>query len=105
MGNLEDYDIVSLRNQIDEIDASLLLLFEKRMEVVLKIAEYKNKNNIQILNETREDAVIIRNLNLVKNSDIHVEVEKFFKSVMEISRGYQNKNFKIHEELAIMDTE
>lgn len=105
MSNLDNYDIVDLRNQIDEIDASLLSLFEKRMEVVLKIAEYKKKHNMQILNEAREEAVIKKNLNLVKNSDLHLEVEKFLKSVMEISRGYQNKDFKIHEELPIMDTE
>ncbi|MBZ9687162.1 prephenate dehydratase [Clostridium estertheticum] len=101
MSNVDNYDIVDLRNQIDKIDAGLLSLFENRMEVVLKIAEYKKKNNMEILNEAREEAVIKKNLDLVKNSDLLLEVEEFFKSVMEISRGYQNKNLKIHETLAI----
>lgn len=100
MSNIDNYDINDLRNQIDKIDASLLSLFENRMEVVLKIAEYKKENNLEILNGAREEAVIKKNLDLVKNSDLLLEVEEFFKSVMEISRGYQNKNLKIHGVLA-----
>ncbi|MGH4137958.1 prephenate dehydratase [Clostridium sp.] len=94
MSNVDDLDIVDLRNQIDKIDASLLSQFENRMEVVLKIAQYKKKNNMEILNGAREDAVIKKNLDLVKNNNLLLEVEEFFKSVMEISRGYQNKNLK-----------
>ncbi|MBU3191489.1 chorismate mutase [Clostridium bowmanii] len=92
MSNVDDFDIVDLRNEIDKIDGNLLSLFEKRMEVVLKIAQYKKKNNIDILNAAREEAVIKETLDLVKNKDLLLEVEEFFKSVMEISRGYQNKN-------------
>ncbi len=70
MSDLDNFDIDDLRNQIDEIDASLVLLFENRMEIVVKIAEYKKKNNIEILNRAREEAVIKKNLDLVKNKDI-----------------------------------
>jgi chorismate mutase/prephenate dehydratase len=102
MSNVENFDIVDLRNQIDKIDASLLLLFENRMEVVLNVAKYKKKNNMEILNGAREDAVVKKNLDLVKNKDLRLEVEEFFKSVMEISRGYQNKHLKL-DELIVRD--
>lgn len=95
MSNLENFDIEDLRNQIDKIDASLLSLFENRMEVVLKIAEYKKKNNIEILNGAREEAVIKKNLKLVKNGDLFSEVQEFFKSIMEISRSFQHKNHRM----------
>jgi len=95
MSNVENFDISDLRNQIDKIDASLLLLFENRMEVVLKIAQYKKKNNMEILNGAREELVIKKNLELVTNSDLLLEVEEFFKSVMKISRGYQKKNLNL----------
>jgi len=91
MSNLDDFNIDDLRNKIDEIDASLVSLFETRMEVVLKIAEYKKNNSIAVLNKSREQVVIKKNLELVKNKDLFSEVEEFFKSVMEISRGFQNK--------------
>ncbi|MGH4121976.1 MAG: chorismate mutase [Clostridium sp.] len=94
MSNVDNYDINDFRNQIDEIDNSLLSLFENRMEIVLKIAQYKKKNNMEILNGAREEEVIKKNLELVKNSDLLLEVEEFFKSVMEISRGLQNKNHR-----------
>ncbi|WP_291634004.1 prephenate dehydratase [Clostridium sp.] len=92
MSNLDDFDIDDLRNQIDKIDSSLVSLFETRMEVVLKIAEYKKKNNIPILNGAREEAVIKKNLDKVRNSDLFSEVEEFLKYVMKLSRGFQSKS-------------
>lgn len=91
MSNLDNLDIDALRNQIDKIDSSLVALFEERMEVVLKIAEYKKKNNMKILNGAREEVVIKKNLDLVKNKNFISEVEEFFKSVMKISRSFQDK--------------
>lgn len=90
----DSFDIDDLRNQIDKIDANLVSLFENRMEIVLKVAEYKKNNGVAILNKAREEAVIKKNLEIVKNKDLYSEVEEFFKSVMEISRGFQNKNLK-----------
>ena len=91
MSNLDDFNIDDLRNKIDEIDSSLVSLFENRMEIVLRIAEYKKKNNLEIRDGFREEAVIKKNLYLVKNKNLLLEVEEFFKSVMEISRRLQNK--------------
>ncbi|MBU3111175.1 prephenate dehydratase [Clostridium lacusfryxellense] len=99
MSDLDNFDIDYLRNQIDEIDASLVLLFEKRMDIVVKVAEYKKKNNVVVLNSQREEAVIKKNIDLVKNKDILLEVEEFFKSVMEISRGFQNKSLNMEKVL------
>ncbi|MBU3161194.1 prephenate dehydratase [Clostridium frigoris] len=91
MSNLDNLNIDDLRNKIDKIDASLVSLFEKRMETVLKVAEYKKINGIAILNQGREEAVIKKNLDIVKNKDLYSEVEEFFKSVMRISRGFQDR--------------
>ncbi|MBW9150448.1 prephenate dehydratase [Clostridium sp. CM028] len=92
MSKLDDFNIDNLRSEIDKIDSSLVSLFEKRMEVVLKVAEYKKNNHMEVLNKAREEIVIKKNLDLVKNKNLFLEVEEFFKSVMEISRGFQNKN-------------
>lgn len=100
MSNLDNFDIDDLRNKINKIDSSLVSLFENRMEIVLKIAEYKKNNDMAILNKAREEAVIKKNLDLVKNKDLFSEVEEFFKSVMEISRGFQNKTLKSEQALA-----
>ncbi|HEY8804642.1 MAG TPA: chorismate mutase, partial [Clostridium sp.] len=99
MSKLDNFDIDNLRSKIDEIDANLVSLFESRMEVVLKVAQYKKNNNVEILNKVREESVIQKNINLVKNKELFSEVEEFFKSVMEISRGFQNKTLNCEQVL------
>ncbi|MBZ9607681.1 prephenate dehydratase [Clostridium estertheticum] len=100
MSKLDNFDIDNLRNEIDKIDSSLVSLFENRMEVVLKIAEYKKNNHMEVLNKAREEIVIKKNLDLVKNQNLFLEVEEFLKSVMGISRGFQNKNLNSDGALA-----
>lgn len=97
MGDLEGYDIENLRNQIDKIDAELVTLFESRMEIVQRIGEYKHKNKLEILNTAREEAVVKKNLKLVKNKRIAPEVREFFEAIMEISREFQNKSINSEE--------
>lgn len=84
-------DLNELRNEINEIDAGLVQLFEKRMELVAKVAEYKIENEIPVLNSEREAQVIKQNLENLKNKDLKNEMEKFFHDVMEISKDFQNK--------------
>ena len=43
MSGLEDF-----RKEIDEIDKQLIALFEKRMDEVLKVAQYKKDKNLDI---------------------------------------------------------
>ena len=51
MNDLERY-----RQQIDIIDKELIELFEKRLDVVLKVAEYKKANNSPVLHRIWEMA-------------------------------------------------
>lgn len=84
-------DLKKLRDDIDSIDEELITLFQKRMETVLKVAEYKKKNNIPILNANREDEVINKNSKLIYNEDFKKPVEEFLKDVMKISKDLQAK--------------
>ena len=43
-------DLSEIRESINEVDQSLAQLFEKRMELVALVAEYKIENDIPILN-------------------------------------------------------
>lgn len=81
----------NLRNEIDEIDKQLVELFEKRMETVLKVAQYKKENNIPILNKSREDEVIENNVKYLKNKGFKRAEAEFLRSVMAISRKAQAK--------------
>ncbi|NLN15062.1 MAG: chorismate mutase [Tissierellia bacterium] len=84
-------DLKYYRDQIDEIDAQLVDLFEKRMEVVLKVAEYKKANNIPVYHEGREKEVIEKNTNRLKNKEFKESLSKFFTYLMNLSKEEQKK--------------
>ncbi len=85
------------RKEIDNIDKELVELFERRMNVAIKVAEYKMKNNIPILNTTREAEVIEKNVNRLSNKEYSELTEKFFVNLMELSRSLQAKLINSNE--------
>ncbi|WP_024614852.1 shikimate dehydrogenase [Clostridium sp. Ade.TY] len=84
-------DLDNYRKEIDDIDKEITRLFEERMNVVLKVAEYKKKNNLEIFHKGREEVVINKNINRLKNKDYKVELEKFFVGMMEVSKELQKR--------------
>jgi len=89
MEGLDDY-----RKSIDELDKKITELFEKRMDLVLKVGDYKKKNDLPIFNENREKEVIEKNLGYLKNKDYSEGIRKFYTKVMEISREFEHKESK-----------
>lgn len=79
-----------LREEIDEVDRQLVELFEKRMEIVTGVAKYKVENNIPVLNSSREDQVIQKNIDYLKNKDLKNYLKDFFINLMDLSKDYQN---------------
>ena len=90
-------DLSECRKEIDNIDKELVELFERRMNVAIKVAEYKMKNNIPILNTTREAEVIEKNVNRLSNKEYSELTEKFFVNLMELSRSLQAKLINSNE--------
>lgn len=84
-------DLKQLREKIDQIDEKLVELFEERMETVLEVASYKKENNIPVLNQSREDEVIEKNKNRLKNKSFGDSLEKFFIYLMSLSKEEQRK--------------
>jgi chorismate mutase/prephenate dehydratase len=81
VAELDDY-----RKSIDDIDKKITELFEKRMDVVFKVGEYKKKNNLEILDENREKQVIEKNLGYLNNKAYAEGTKEFFIKIMEIAR-------------------
>lgn len=92
MKNLEE-----LREEIDRIDKDIVKLFESRMEKVEKVSEYKRKNNIGILNRSREEEVIRRNKKYLKNKNLEPYLEEFYIELMRVSKDYQKDGGKRDE--------
>ncbi|MCL2632923.1 MAG: chorismate mutase [Oscillospiraceae bacterium] len=78
-----------IRNEIDIIDDQIADLFNRRMALVTKAAEYKQKNNIPTLDKTRE-CDIIKRVTAANPDEFTEYTEKLFNTIFELSRGYQN---------------
>lgn len=93
-------DLSECRKEIDKIDKELVELFERRMDVAIKVAEYKIENNIPILNEAREAEVIENNVNRLNNKEYSKLTEKFFANLMELSRSVQGERFNSNKDIS-----
>lgn len=79
------------REEIDLIDQELTALFEKRLETVLKVGEYKKKHQLPILDTSREEAVIQKNIKRLKNQAFKKEIADFYRSLMGITKETQEQ--------------
>ncbi len=83
-----------LRAQIDEIDAKLVELFEKRMEISHKIALYKIANDMPITNDEREKEILNENIARLKDRSFEPKLVEFFSMLFKLSKEVQNEEFK-----------
>jgi chorismate mutase len=51
-------DINKLREEIDAVDSKIVKLLNRRIEIVLKIREYKAENNLPLEDLSREEEII-----------------------------------------------
>lgn len=80
------------RKEIDDIDKELVVLMEKRLEVVSKIARYKEESSIEITDNNREGIVIDNAMNSTKNKSLSKYIGLFIKSVIDVSKEMQRDN-------------
>lgn len=79
------------RQTINEVDKEMAKLFERRMNAVRAVAEYKAQMGIPVLDAAREAAVVERNSAYVDDEELRSYYVSFIKSNMEISRSYQHR--------------
>ncbi|MFL0250396.1 shikimate dehydrogenase [Clostridium neuense] len=97
-------ELDNIRDEIDEVDKELTELFEKRMGLVKKVADYKKKNNLPVLNSKREKEVIAKNISYLEDKKLSASLECFFTNLMNVSKKLEEdkigqkkeKNFEIY---------
>lgn len=80
-----------IRKIIDDCDKDLVKIFEKRLEAVLDVLEYKKQNNLPILQSTREDEVLKKVKSYLNNPEFDSELEGLYSHILKISRQLQSK--------------
>ncbi|SDZ06432.1 chorismate mutase [Proteiniborus ethanoligenes] len=87
-------ELIRFRDEINKIDNELTLLFEKRMNISKRVAEYKKNNNIPIYDPVREDEIIRENIEKLNDNGLSQELELFYRNIFKISRIVQEKEMK-----------
>ena len=83
-------DLNDYRKQIDEIDAQLCALFEKRMDVAAGIAEYKRENGLPVLDGGRERKKLKEVMGQVR-PEFKGYTAELYSMIFELSKCYQHK--------------
>ena len=86
MSNLDE-----IRLKINEVDLKIIEAFKERMSLAKEVALYKKENNLPILDEAREKALIAKNLNALNDEELQEYYLNVFKKILEESKEYQKK--------------
>ena len=83
-------DITELRGEIDNIDSELVRLFNARMEISAKVADYKKENHLPIYMPAREREVL-QSVAEKADTDMANYTRVLYSMIFELSRSYQRK--------------
>lgn len=79
------------RGIINETDKQIAELFEKRMQAVKQVAEYKKERGLPIFDSSREAEVVNANCENITDEQIKEFYVPFIKNTMEVSKRYQHR--------------
>ncbi len=79
------------RKIIGETDKEIAALFQKRMQAVRMVAEYKKERGLPIFDAEREEALLKKNLQYVDDELVKEFYIPFMQSTMDISKRYQHR--------------
>ena len=79
------------RLTINEIDREMAKLFERRMQAVECVADYKKERGLPIYDPAREQAVIERNCAYISDDAVRSYYVRFLSDVMGVSKQYQER--------------
>ncbi len=82
-------DLSILRGQIDEIDKEIVSLYEKRMEISGKVAEYKIETGKKVFDREREEQKLTALKGMAHNDFNRHGIVELFEQIMSMSRKLQ----------------
>jgi chorismate mutase/prephenate dehydrogenase len=87
--------IEKIRKEIDAIDEELIGLIKKRLSLMSKVAAYKIKNNMPIVDSRRENEVIASKRKTAEELNINPNlIEGIYKELIKESRQIQESIIK-----------
>lgn len=89
-------DLLKLREQIDEVDAQIVELYEKRMDISRQVAEYKIETGKKVFDKAREEEKLRKVKSLTHNDFNSLGIEELFEQIMSMSRKLQYRLLTDH---------
>ena len=84
-------DLLELRKQIDEIDEEIVKLYERRMDISSKVADYKIETGKKVFDKAREIEKLQKLRALTHNEFNSHGIQELFEQIMSMSRKLQYK--------------
>ncbi len=84
-------DLQKARETINGIDKEMAILFEKRMNAAKIVADYKKKNGLPVEDKERENSLIKKSLENIKDEELKTYYIGFLNNTMALSKAYQRK--------------
>lgn len=84
-------ELDKLRSQIDTVDKEIISLFEKRMGLVLGVAEYKKTHNTAVLQTSREAQVLDKAAENIHNKEYSDAARQLMIEIMGLSKDLQRR--------------
>ncbi len=81
-------ELEKLRGEIDEVDAQLVELFRRRMDITRRVGEYKAARGLPVLDQERERQVL-RKKGELAGTALRPAVTTLFQTIMALSRRQQ----------------
>jgi len=82
-------DLSELRMEIDDIDRQIVSLYEKRMDICSKVADYKIETGKKVFDKVREEEKLRKVKELTHNEFNGQGIVELFEQIMSMSRKLQ----------------
>lgn len=84
-------ELEEIRKEIDLVNADLVKLIEKRMDLVQQVTAYKRQHHLSVLDTGRQQFILEEIKKQVKNPAYSDTVAESFEGIMAASRNYQSR--------------
>lgn len=84
-------DLDKARRMINDVDQEMARLFERRMDAVRLVAEYKKEQGLPVEDTDREEMILRKNAELIANEDYRSYYVSFLRNTIELSKSMQHR--------------
>lgn len=83
-----------IRQEIDQIDDALVVLLEKRMNLVGQVVAFKKSNGKAVADPKREERIFAKVASKIENTNYQEPILATFTDILKHSRAFQEKKIR-----------